>query len=97
MSRLLSFAVCGLAAALVGLAALASGDDSAPAPRQKIGPDKAARQERERIPAQRKDPEARASASAGGSVAPSSGGTDIGVKADKEDEEFRKKEGKRGN
>ena len=97
MSRLLSLAVCGLAAALASFAALASGDDSAQAPPQKVERDKAARQDKERIPAQRKDPEARGSASTGASVEPVAGGTDLGVKADKEDEEFRKKEGKRGN
>jgi hypothetical protein len=95
MSRLFSLAICGFAAALVALAALASGDDSAQAPRQKIQRDKAARQDKERIPAQRKDPEARGSASTGASVDPAAGGTDLGAKADKEDEEFRKKQGKR--
>jgi hypothetical protein len=95
MSRRRSFAVFGFAAVLLALTAQASGDDARQPPRQKVERDKAARQDKERIPAQRKDPEERASASTGSSIDPAAGGTDLGVKADKEDEEFRKKEGKR--
>ena len=92
MGRLLSLAVCGFAAALA-LTAQASGDDAQQAAPRKAERDK--RQTKERIPAQRKDPEARGSASTGASVDPAAAGTDLGVKADKEDEEFRKKQGKR--
>lgn len=97
MSRLLSFAVCGFTAALLAPAAQASGDGAQQPPRSKVERDKAASQGKEKIPAQRKDPEARSSAAAGGSVAPGPEGTDLGVKADKEDEEFRKKERKRAD
>jgi hypothetical protein len=90
MSRLVFFAVCSLALALA-LPAQAAGDDPAQASRQKAERDKA-RQTKEKIPAQRKDPEARESASTGASVAPKAEGTDLGVEAEKEDEEFRKKE-----
>lgn len=46
-----------------------------------------------RVPAQHKDPEERGAASAGSSAEDSArGGTDLGVKADKEDEERRKQE-----
>jgi hypothetical protein len=95
MSRLCSFAVCGFTALLLALTAQASGDDARQLPRQKVAGDKP--QGKERIPAQRKDPEQRAaSASAGASIDPAAqGGTDLGAKADKEDEEFRKKQGKR--
>ena len=96
MSRLISIAVCGLVVAVLALPALAAGDDVKQAPRQKVEREKTTRQGKERIPAQRKDPEARGSASAGASVDPAAGGgTDLGVKAEKEDEEFRKKQGKR--
>jgi len=97
MSRLFSLAVCGLAAALVTLTAPGSGEDARQSAPRKAERDKRQTKE-ERIPAQRKDPEARGSASAGASVDPAAaGGTDLGVKADKEDEEFRKKQGSRGH
>ena len=96
MGRLFSLAVCGFAAAIVlALTAQASGDDAQQAAPRKAERDK--RQIKERIPAQRKDPEARGSASTGASVDPAAAGTDLGVKADKEDEEFRKKQGSRGH
>jgi hypothetical protein len=97
MSRLFSLAVCGFAAALLAPAVQASGDDVQQPARPKVERDKAASQGKGKIPAQRKDPEARASASAGSSVDPAAGGTDLGAKADKEDEEFRKKQGSRGH
>jgi hypothetical protein len=96
MSRLLSLAVCGFAAVLLAAAAQASGDATQQSIPRKAERDK--RQGKERIPAQRKDPEARGSASTGASVEPAAaGGTDLGAKADKEDEEFRKKQGSRGH
>jgi hypothetical protein len=115
MKRLVSLALCGLAAAAFSLPAGSSGIDAGPegnGKRPGIKPGEPSG--RLKIPAQRKDPEdrdsasgesasaggasSRGSASAGSSRggrstgASASGGTDLGYEAEKEEEEFRKRE-----
>jgi hypothetical protein len=98
MQRLLSLVLCAAAATAFAPPALSSDDaakskgvDASVAQPLKADP-------KDRVPAQRKDPEARdpearGSASAGSSAQDgASGGTDLGVQADKEDEERRKEE-----